>query len=175
MFKALLGLPFKLAMSVINPKSDFFRALMVNPGAMVALDEDTIFARELEAPSGGGVGTARSMAKAYSVFATGGAELGLQKTTLAALAAPSTPPSRGRFDECMRSDVDYSLGFMTHFSGFAFGHSGSYGALGAGGAFAYADPNAEIGYAYVTNKMGVKIDGDPREVALRNALIQIIG
>lgn len=88
MLKALFGLPFKLALSVINPKSDFFRALMVNPGAMVALDEDTIFARELEVPSGGGVGTARSMAKAYSVFATGGAELQLQKTTLDALAAP---------------------------------------------------------------------------------------
>ena len=53
--------------------------------------------------------------------------------------------------------------------------SGSYGAPGAGGALACADPAVEIGYAYVTNKMGVKIDGDPREVALRNTLMKIIG
>ncbi len=174
MLKAILGLPFKLALSVVNPRSDFFRALMVNPGAMVVLDEDTIFSRELEVPSGGGVGTARSMAKAYGVFATGGKELGLHKDTLDALAGPSMPPPRGLFDECMRGDVDYSLGFMKHSPGFSFGHAGSYGAPGAGGSLAYADPVAGVGYAYVTNKMGVKVDGDPREVALREALMAVI-
>lgn len=64
---------------------------------------------------------------------------------------------------------------MKHFPGFPFGHAGSYGAPGAGGALAYADPVAGIGYAYVTNKMGVKVDGDPREVALREALMAVVG
>lgn len=38
------------------------------------------------------------------------------------------------------------------------------------GAFAYADPQAEIGCAYVTNRMGTSLTGDPRDVALRQAM-----
>jgi DNA-binding NarL/FixJ family response regulator len=45
-------------------------------------------------PSGGGVGTALAIAHAYSVFATGGSELGLRQETLDLLAAPATPPAR---------------------------------------------------------------------------------
>ena len=45
-----------------------------------------IYARNLEIPSGGAVGTARAIAHAYSVFATGGRELGLRAETLRRLA-----------------------------------------------------------------------------------------
>ena len=48
---------------------------------------------------------------------------------------------------------------------FIFSHPGSYGTPGAGGALEYADPETGIGYAYITNKMGVEIDGDPRDIA----------
>jgi hypothetical protein len=34
----------------------------------------------------------------------------------------------------------------------------------------YADPRAGIGYGYVTSRMGVRMDGDPRDVALRAAI-----
>ena len=47
-------------------------------GVMSGVDEQHIYARNLEVPSGGGVGTARAIAHAYSVFATGGKELGLR-------------------------------------------------------------------------------------------------
>jgi hypothetical protein len=33
-----------------------------------------------------------------------------------------------------------------------------------------ADPTAGIGYAYVTSQMGPRLSGDPRDVALRDAL-----
>jgi hypothetical protein len=42
-------------------------------------------------------------------------------------------------------------------------------------AFGFADPEAGIGYAYVTNQMGAKLGGDPRDLALRNALGRSIG
>jgi len=45
---------------------------------MSGVDEQHIYARNLEVPSGGGVGTARAIAHAYSVFATRGKELGLR-------------------------------------------------------------------------------------------------
>ena len=41
---------------------------------------------------------------------------------------------------------------------------------GAGGAFGFADPGPGVGYAYVTSQMGTALTGDPRDVALRNAL-----
>jgi hypothetical protein len=34
----------------------------------------------------------------------------------------------------------------------------------------FADPDAGIGYAYVTSRMGTRIAGDPRDIALRDAL-----
>ena len=76
-------------------------------------DEERVYARNLEVPSGGGVGTARGIAHAYSVFATGGRELGLRQETLDLLAAPAIPPTRGFYDECMKADgIQFSLGFM---------------------------------------------------------------
>jgi hypothetical protein len=34
----------------------------------------------------------------------------------------------------------------------------------------FADPEAGVGYAYVTSQMGTTLTGDPRDVALRRAL-----
>jgi hypothetical protein len=44
------------------------------------------------------------------------------------------------------------------------------GAPGSGGSLGFADPDAEIGYAYVTSQMGTALTGDPQDVALREAL-----
>jgi CubicO group peptidase (beta-lactamase class C family) len=54
-----------------------------------------------------------------------------------------------------------------------FGHPASFGAPGAGGSLGFADPQAGIGYAYVTNRMGTALTGDPRDVALREAMPSI--
>jgi hypothetical protein len=40
---------------------------------------------------------------------------------------------------------------------------------GAGGSLGYADPQAGID-AHVTNRMGTALTGDPRDLALRDAL-----
>ena len=80
--------PLRLTLEAMNPRSNIYRALIVNPGTSVYLDEQRVYARNLEVPSGDGVGTARGIAHAYSVFATGGRELGLRQETLDLLAAP---------------------------------------------------------------------------------------
>ena len=121
--------------------------------------------------SGGGVGTARGIAHAYGVFATGGRELGLRRETMDLLAAPAVAPSLGFYDECMKADgIQFSLGFMKSTPAFPFGGARSFGAPGAGGALGFADPDAGIGYGYVTSQMGTALTGDPRDVALRDAL-----
>ena len=53
---------------------------------------------------------------------------------------------------------------------FPFGGPRAYGAPGAGGAMGFADPEAGIGYGYVTSRMGTSLSGDPRDMALRAAL-----
>jgi CubicO group peptidase (beta-lactamase class C family) len=104
------------------------------------------------------------------VFATGGRELGLRPETIAALTAPAIPARHGFYDECFRGPVQLSLGFMKPSEGFRFGHEGAFGAPGAGGSMGYADPQTRVGYGYVTNRMGTKLSGDPRDIALREAI-----
>ena len=169
----LRGFPIRLALASLYPRSNIFRALVVNPGAAISLDEQRVYARNLEVPAGGGVGTARAIARAYGAFAAGGAELKLRPETLAALTAPPIPAQSGFFDECLKGETRYSLGFIKPGPDGPFGNSGSFGMPGAGGSFGYADPEAGIGYAYVTNRMGTTLPFDPRDVALREALSSI--
>jgi CubicO group peptidase (beta-lactamase class C family) len=171
----LLRFPLRLTLDSMNPRSNIYRALIANPGAAIYQDVERIYARNLEVPSGGGVGTARAIAHAYSVFATGGRELGLRPETLDLLAAPAIPPARGFYDECMKADgVQFSLGFMKPSPTWPFGSDSSFGSPGAGGSLGFADPTNGVGYAYVTSQMGTRLTGDPRDVALREALYSAI-
>ena len=171
-FEMLLGFPLQFTLTAWNPRSNFYRSLFANPGAAVVLDEKRIYARELEVPSGSGVGTARAIARAYGVFAGDGRELGLKPETLRELAAPAVAPANGFFDECLKGEAEFSLGFMKSSRWIPFGGAKSFGAPGAGGSLGFADPEKEIGYAYVTNRMGVTLPCDPRDIALREALYQ---
>jgi len=165
------GFPFRLALEAMNHRSNIYRALEINPGTAVYSDPQRIAARNLEVPSGGAVGTARAIAHAYGVFASGGRELGLRQETLDLLAAPAIPPSRGFYDECLKADgPQFSLGFMKPSAVWPFGGPRSFGHPGSGGSLGFADPGAGVGYAYVTSQMGTRLNGDPRDVALRDAL-----
>jgi CubicO group peptidase (beta-lactamase class C family) len=166
----LFGFPIRLTLATLYPRSNIYRALIANPGAAICSDEQRVYSRDLEVPSGGGVGTARAITRAYSVFATGGQELRLRPETLELLMAPATPTERGFYDECMKGEIRFSLGFCKPGATSPFGHTGSFGHPGAGGSFGFADPQAGIGYAYVTNRMGTTLPFDPRDVALRAAI-----
>jgi CubicO group peptidase (beta-lactamase class C family) len=168
LIEMLRGFGPRFMLEAMNPRSNINKALR---GSELPHDESRIYARNLEVPSGGGVGTARAIAHAYGAFAAGGRELGLRAATLDLLAAPAVAPKRGFHDECMKSDgVQFSLGFMKSSFGWPFGDASAYGAPGSGGALGFADPRNGIGYAYVTSQMGTRLTGDPRDVALRDAL-----
>jgi CubicO group peptidase (beta-lactamase class C family) len=167
----LFGFPLRFTLEAMNRHSNIYRALEINPGTAVYFDPQRIYARNLEVPSGGAVATARAIAHAYGVLANGGRELDLRKETLDLLAAPAIPPTRGFYDECLKGDgVQFSLGFMKPSAVWPFGGASSFGSPGAGGSLGFADPTAGIGYAYVTSQMGTALTGDPRDVALRDAL-----
>jgi CubicO group peptidase (beta-lactamase class C family) len=167
--------PVRLMLEGMNPRSNINRALSMNPGTSVYLDEQRIYARNLEVPAGGGVATARGIAHAYGVFANGGRELGLRQATLDLLTAAATPPRHGFFDECLKGEVQFSLGFAKPCANWQFGSTTrAFGAPGAGGAMGFADPDAGLGYAYVTSRMGTTFTGDPRDVALREAIYSVL-
>ena len=168
----LFGFPPRLLLDTFNRRSKIARALR---GSELPHDPQRIYARNLEVPSGGAVGTARAIAHAYGVFASGGHELGLRPETLALLAAPAIPPTRGFYDECLKAGVQFSLGFMKPSTVLPFGSPASFGSPGAGGAMGFADPSVGLGYGYVTSQMGTRLSGDPRDVALRNAIYDALG
>ena len=167
----LRGFPIGFLLEVINQRSNIVRSLR---GSELPHDEQRIYARNFEIPAGGGVGTARAIARAYGVFASGGRELDLRPATLSALIAPAIPPTHGFYDECMKGEARFSLGFMKPSTVWRFGSEGSFGMPGSGGSLGFADPTTGIGYAYITNQMGTSLTGDPRDVALREALDSIV-
>jgi CubicO group peptidase (beta-lactamase class C family) len=128
---------------------------------------------EVELPAGNGVGTARAIARAYSAFAEGGAELGITPETFARITA--LPPTDHPEDVVLGVPTYFSLGFLRPGPDVWFGSSPrAFCAPGAGGSFACADPDARVGYAYVTNKLDFYYNDDPREKPLRDALYRAI-
>ena len=163
--------PLSLMLAVMNPRSRIRRALW---GELLE-DREHVYPRKVEVPSGGGIGTARAMAKAYGVFANGGKELGLREETLEQLMAPAIPPTRGFYDEVMKlKGMQMSLGFMKPSPENPFAHPSSFGMLGFGGCIGFADPHAKVGFAYVPNRTDTYLM-DPRQNALRRAMYHSIG
>ena len=167
----LFTMPLGLVLAAINPRSRFRRCLQ---GSELPEQSEHVYARNLEVPAGGGVGTARAMAHAYGVFATGGRQLGLREETLRQLMAPARAPLHGFRDACLKVEVQFSLGFMKPSPKDAWGHRSSFGAPGTGGSMGFADPHAQLGFAYFPNRMGAHL-ADPRADALRAAMYRSIG
>ena len=168
--KAITTVPLGFFMGLMNRRSPLRRSLV---GTTLGLDSERIYARNLEVPSGGGVGTARAIARAYGVFATGGYELGLREETMRLLMAPAVAPARGFRDEALKIDARFSLGFAKPGPDDRFGSPSSFGHPGAGGSAGFADPEAKVGYGYVLNRMGTYLI-DPRDLALRKALYECV-
>ncbi|MBW8712227.1 MAG: beta-lactamase family protein, partial [Mycobacterium sp.] len=137
------------------------------------IDYNDRHALEVELPAGNGVGTARSIARAYSAFAEGGAEVGLTPETFTRITA--RPDVTRRKDEVLGVPSCFSLGFLRPGPDVTFGSSQrAFGGPGAGGSFGFADPDARLGYAYVMNKLDFWLIDDPREKALRDAIYRAI-
>jgi CubicO group peptidase (beta-lactamase class C family) len=171
-FSAMRSAPISFILAAMSPRSAIRRALV---GTGFCLDENRIYTRNYEVPSGGGVGTARALAHAYSVFATGGKELGVREETLQELMAPPIAPPKGNRDVALKVESRYSLGFMRPDPKDPFGSPSSFGMPGTGGSFGFADPEVKIGYGYVLNGLGTSFPIDPRDIALRTAMYQSIG
>ena len=165
-------MPKEMRKGLSNRKSILAQSFSI-PEKFHPNDETT---HRVEMPSGNGIGDARSIAKAYGVFASGAKELNLSTNTFDELTKTAAIPPAGAFDVVMGIDTYFSCGFIKPGPNFEYGSDySSFGTPGAGGSFGFADPVKQIGYAYIMTKMGVYLTNDPREVALRNALYNCLG
>ncbi len=160
---------WRMVLAYLRPGSLTARAFG-NPGVRRPADFSAPEYRGVEFPSAGGIGVVRDIARAYGVVATGGQALGLTPATLDALRTPAPAPARGLHDAVLRVPTVYAFGFLKPSPGFRFGtNDAAFGTMGAGGSFAFADPDAGVGFAYAMNRMGFHVWSDPRERALREA------
>jgi CubicO group peptidase (beta-lactamase class C family) len=164
------GMPAPMLAAFLR-RSSLTARVFGNPKLRGAADLDAPEYRAVEIPAGGGIGLVRSIAKAYSELATGGEQLGLGARTLAELSAPARAPTVASRDLVLMTDASFSLGFARPSDGFRFGSSSrALGHPGAGGSFAFADPDLALSFAYAPNRLGHHLRDDPREKALRDAL-----
>lgn len=166
-------MPPKLALALFNPFGLTAKTVKLPNDVDVMRDFNREEVRTVEMPAGNGIGTARSVAKAYGCVATGGSELGLTPTTLDALTQPAVTPTGGIRDKVLYVDSVFSLGYCKPVPHFCFGSSDkAFGTPGYGGSFGFADPDTGVGFAYVMNRLGFHLWSDPREIALRQALFR---
>lgn len=166
---AVRDTPLTIIPKVLSPWSLLRKSL-----AFLELPWNERASLAVEVPAGNGVGTARAIARAYSALAEGGAEIGITPETFDRITASPLPFARSK-DAILGVPACFSLGWIRPGPDGGFGSSPrALGHPGAGGSFAFADPDARVGYAYVMNKMDFHLIDDPREKALRDALYRAL-
>ncbi|MFG1607288.1 serine hydrolase domain-containing protein [Actinoplanes sp. NPDC049265] len=168
----LRAMPASFVRAFANPRSLSARAFG-NPRVLRTVENfNRPDVQAAEIPAVNGIGQVRSIARLYGEVATGGAGLGLTGASMDALRDAAAPPTGGLFDEVLRVETRFSLGYVKPFPAFRFGSESdrAFGTMGLGGSFAFADPDTGTGFAYAMNRTGFRLWDDPREVALRQAL-----
>jgi CubicO group peptidase (beta-lactamase class C family) len=103
-----------------------------------------------ELPAANGIATARSLAKLYA--ATIGEVEGIRILDPATVVDATTEQSCGP-DEVLVLDTRFGSGFFLPSTFAPLMGPRSFGHPGAGGSLAFADPDRQVGFAYVMNRM----------------------
>ena len=160
---------FALMMQIAGPGTMGFNALFMS-GVMMAGPADPFNSRAVHAtemPAANGITTARSLARMYAatVSEVDGIRL-IDDDTVATARSEAVNGS----DACLVLPTRFGMGFMLDGEFAPMLSASSFGHAGAGGSLGYADPDAKVGYGYVMNQMAGGIAGDPRTVALNDAV-----
>ena len=139
-------------------------SLLAKPATTGPLDPNSRAFRAAELPAGNGVADARSLARMYASLIGDGVD-GIRLLNDEAVARATTEQSNGR-DEVLKIQTRFGLGFELNLPHGHLGQEGAFGHSGAGGSLAFADPKAEIAFAYVMNQMQLVASDDPRTLSL---------
>lgn len=125
-----------------------------------------------EIPAANCITDARSLAKLYASCVSevpGSDGLPLQLFTDETAARAVEHQTSGVDQVLMGMDLQYGLGFNLPNEMMKLGGHRSFGHYGAGGSVGFADPDEELGFGYVMNKMTLGLSGDPRTANLIDA------
>ena len=131
-------------------------------------DENDPAYRAGELAASGGIATARALARCYAALVgdvAGGRRLFVPATVTAARTVESDGP-----DRVLLVGTRFGLGYMLHGGSSPLLGPSSFGHPGRGGCLAFADPDHELGFGYVTNGMQKNVTADPRAQALVRAV-----
>jgi CubicO group peptidase (beta-lactamase class C family) len=120
-----------------------------------------------ELPAAAGIGDARSVARMYAACL--GTVDGVRLLTPDQLRDATTQRTHGPNLVLLNLDVQFGLGFMVPSTLIQLGGPHSFGHFGAGGSVGWADPDAELAFGYVMNKMDLGVTGDQRSYNLVDA------
>ncbi|QZD89251.1 beta-lactamase family protein [Qipengyuania aurantiaca] len=163
-------MPWALTFEMCLPGTLAFRTLnnpliMQGPGA---LDCEQFW--QSGQGGAGGIASADGLAKVYQAFTAGGAALGITPEVMRHLTEGHKRPSKGLKDKVLSAEMYYSLGFEKPFEQWEYARTRSaFGSFAVGGSLAYADPQDEVAYAWITNTLGTGKWDDPREKIVREA------
>ncbi|MCJ1679001.1 beta-lactamase family protein [Streptomyces sp. APSN-46.1] len=131
-------------------------------------DENDPGYQAAELPGSAGIGTARALARFYAAtigVVEDGARIFTPETTALAATEFSSGP-----DRVLVVNTRFGPGYMLHGPASPLMSPASFGHPGRGGSLAFADPEAGIGFGYVTNAHAKSVTADPRAQALVRAL-----
>jgi CubicO group peptidase (beta-lactamase class C family) len=130
---------------------------------------NTVAWRSAQLPSANAHASAAGIARMYSALAAGGTADGMTVVDSGALAEATRQQAYGD-DLVLRRPSRFGLGFqLTHPERQLGGGPRCFGHFGAGGSVGFADPDAQLGFGYVTNQMGPRWR-NPRNKALMDAV-----
>ncbi|MEX2294061.1 MAG: serine hydrolase domain-containing protein [Acidimicrobiales bacterium] len=131
--------------------------------------------RAAEIPAANGVTNARSLARFYAGI-TGAVEDGPSESVLTADQVDNARELQTSGpDKCLYFETTFGLGFFVASMFAPYGGERAFGHTGMGGSVGFADPENEIGFGYVMNKMVLGLNGDPRSAGLIKAVYDAIG
>jgi CubicO group peptidase (beta-lactamase class C family) len=154
-------------MALVGPESKLGRALsgggaFAEPGIF-----NTRAVHAAEVPAAGGITDARSIARLYAACV---AEVdGIRLLGPEQVRDAATRRSEGPDIVILDLDLQWGLGFNVPSSLLQLGGPKSFGHFGMGGSAGWADPEAELAFGYVMNKMELGLAGDLRSYGLINA------
>jgi len=159
----------------MGPDTNAGRALSLN-GAFTTAGENAFNTRAVHAaeiPAANGITNAASLAHIYAATIAPVDGVQLLDDDVRDIARRTVTPDNEP-DACLILPTAFGMGFMTPSMLVAYAGPGSYGHPGAGGSVAFAQPERELAFAYVMNRMAGNLANDQRAQRLLAATTAVI-
>jgi CubicO group peptidase (beta-lactamase class C family) len=156
--------------ALVHPGSPVGRALFIGRRRRVGTAFERTYADpafvQAELPSTSGIGDARSLGRLYAVLAAGGTLDGIRLCSPDSIARFTEERVCGR-DAVWPVEFRIAYGFLRPHEPFAFSPTDTaFGHPGLGGSIAFADPEHDLAFAFVTRRLDAHFELDPRAARL---------